>query len=186
MTQSCINSECIDACRITQCGINAICKVDGYHKARCYCQDGYLGNPYAICERPECTVDHDCNYDLACHNNKCVSPCNCPESSQCVVVDHEPTCCCPPGFIGDPYHECTKEEIGFSECKVDADCPSKLACFNNICKNPCEESKPCIANARCSVIDTLPMRTMICECPSDFVGDATVSCVQGRFCKNFI
>lgn len=63
------------------------------------------------------------------------------------------------------------------ECKIDADCPSKLACFDGMCKDPCKESKPCITNAKCSVVDSLPMRTLICECASDFIGDATVACI---------
>lgn len=67
-----------------------------------------------------------------------------------------------------------------TECQVDADCPSKLACFSGICKDPCAETKPCIVSAKCSVVDTLPMRTMICECLPNFAGDATVACVPGR------
>lgn len=65
------------------------------------------------------------------------------------------------------------------ECQTDVDCPSKLACFNAICKDPCLETKPCISSAKCSVVDTLPMRTMICECPQNFMGDATVACIRG-------
>lgn len=67
-----------------------------------------------------------------------------------------------------------------TECQVDADCPSKLACFSGICKDPCVQTKPCIVSAKCSVVDTLPMRTMICECLPNFAGDATVACVPGR------
>lgn len=67
-----------------------------------------------------------------------------------------------------------------TECQVDADCPSKLACFSGVCKDPCTETKPCIVSAKCSVIDTLPMRTMICECLPNFAGDATVACVLGK------
>lgn len=64
------------------------------------------------------------------------------------------------------------------ECKVDADCPSKLGCFDGVCQNPCAVSQPCIALARCTVADTLPVRTMICECPADYIGDATRACAR--------
>lgn len=66
------------------------------------------------------------------------------------------------------------------QCQLDGDCPSKLGCFNGVCKDPCIETKPCITGARCSVVDTLPMRTMICECLPNFAGDATVACIPGE------
>lgn len=67
-----------------------------------------------------------------------------------------------------------------TECKQDADCASKLACFSGWCKNPCIETHPCGTNAQCRVVDTLPLRTMSCHCSPGFVGDADVQCVQGR------
>lgn len=66
------------------------------------------------------------------------------------------------------------------ECKMDADCSSKLACFNGICRNPCTETKPCGENAECHVVDTLPLRTMTCHCPPRYIGDADVSCKKGN------
>lgn len=59
---------------------------------------------------------------------------------------------------------------------MDSDCPSKLACFSGYCKNPCIETKPCGKNAECSVVDTLPLRTMSCSCLPGYVGDADVEC----------
>lgn len=106
LIQSCINNECIDTCLVTQCGINAMCTADGYHKTRCYCPDGYTGNPYEICERPECTSDNDCAPSLACRNLRCVNPCNCPPPALCNVVNHRPVCKCPPGYVGNPYTSC--------------------------------------------------------------------------------
>lgn len=44
---SCSNQKCIDPCAGT-CGINAICKVH-YHKAICYCPNGYSGDPFTQC-----------------------------------------------------------------------------------------------------------------------------------------
>lgn len=106
LTQSCINNECVDACSVTQCGINAFCRSDAYHRPRCYCPDGYIGNPYQSCERPACINDNDCSSQLVCRDSKCVSPCDCPPLAQCFVVNHRATCRCPPGYVGDPYSSC--------------------------------------------------------------------------------
>lgn len=67
------------------------------------------------------------------------------------------------------------------QCTVDADCASKLACFSGMCRNPCIETKPCAANAACTVVDTLPLRTMACNCLPGYVGDADVECKPGMF-----
>lgn len=176
LSQSCINQNCIDVCEVTQCGLNAICRSDGYHKSRCVCPEGFLGSPNHQCVHPECTSDIECASFLSCRNNKCTDPCNCAPSAQCNVFNHRAECRCPPGFIGDAYTSCTKKPELLPECSIDADCPSRLACFGGTCKDPCHESEPCITNAKCTVIDTLPMRTMICECLPDLIGDATVAC----------
>lgn len=65
------------------------------------------------------------------------------------------------------------------QCTTDAECASKLACFNEVCKNPCLETNPCGKNAECVVVDTLPLRTMACLCPAGYVGDADVECKLG-------
>lgn len=66
------------------------------------------------------------------------------------------------------------------QCTMDADCPSKLSCFSNVCKNPCIETKPCGSHAVCSVIDSLPLRTMVCSCESGYVGNADIGCKLGK------
>lgn len=65
------------------------------------------------------------------------------------------------------------------QCRMDADCASKLACFSGECRNPCYETKPCGANAECTVVDSLPLRTMSCMCLPGYVGDADVECKRG-------
>jgi hypothetical protein len=65
------------------------------------------------------------------------------------------------------------------QCTADVDCASKLACFSGTCRNPCIETKPCAVNAACTVVDTLPLRTMSCSCLPGFVGDADVECKPG-------
>lgn len=61
-------------------------------------------------------------------------------------------------------------------CENDGECPSQLACINAQCKNPCAEGRPCGINAECRVLDTLPVRTMICECLPGYRGNAAVEC----------
>lgn len=63
---------------------------------------------------------------------------------------------------------------------MDSDCASKLACFKGDCKNPCYEIKPCGPNAECVVVDTLPHRTMSCQCIPGYVGDADIQCKLGN------
>jgi hypothetical protein len=180
-TQACVNRECTDPCRYTQCGRNAECKSDYNHKTRCHCFQGYRGNPLISCERPECTHNDDCPYFLACSNEKCVDPCQCAASAQCTVRNHVPSCQCPTGYTGNPQQSCTIIPIQADpQCRQDADCPSKHACFDGVCKNPCYETKPCTTNAICSVVDSLPLRTMVCTCIEGYVGDAEKECRPGK------
>ena len=180
-TEACVNKECTDPCKFTQCGRNAICRADYNHKARCHCYDGYRGNPLVSCERPECTTNDDCSYNLACQKERCVDPCNCASSAQCIVNNHIPSCRCPPGYTGNPSRSCVIIPVKAEpSCRVDADCPSKHACFSGECKNPCYETKPCGANAVCSVVDSLPLRTMVCTCLEGYVGDAEKECKLGK------
>lgn len=180
-TEACVNRECVNPCRYTQCGINAMCRADSNHKARCHCLDGYRGNPLLSCERPECTRNDDCPYHLACSNERCTDPCNCAQNAQCIVDNHVPSCRCPIGYTGNPSLSCEIVPIAQDKgCRMDADCPSKLACFSGDCKNPCYETKPCGANAICSVVDSLPLRTMVCTCEEGYIGDADKECRLGK------
>ena len=61
-------------------------------------------------------------------------------------------------------------------CKGDIECPTREACINKECQNPCTAIKPCAANAVCIVQNTLPLRTMICTCDEGYVGRGDVSC----------
>ena len=62
------------------------------------------------------------------------------------------------------------------ECLEDKDCPSKLACLDQECKNPCTAIQPCAPNAECIVHSTLPKRTMSCVCLPGFTGKGDVHC----------
>jgi len=61
-------------------------------------------------------------------------------------------------------------------CQRDADCPSQQACYSGDCKNPCKEERPCVANAECTVISSLPRRTMVCTCRDGFKGQGDTKC----------
>ncbi len=57
-----------------------------------------------------------------------------------------------------------------AECRVDNDCPPKLACIEAECVDPCLR-RPCHADQTCSVQNSAPLRTVICSCPENtFVG----------------
>ena len=59
---------------------------------------------------------------------------------------------------------------------MDSDCPSRLACMQETCRDPCPALSPCGRNAECSVQNTAPSRTMVCMCRPGYVGDANVAC----------
>ncbi len=90
-------------------------------------------------------------------------PSPCGANSECAVTDGRPVCLCLPGMLGTPPH-CRPE------CLIHADCPTKLACLNNKCRDPCIGS--CGLNAQCTVISHQP----VCTCNSGFHGDPFSSC----------
>lgn len=99
----------------------------------------------------------------------------------CTGRRHQSQCECRPGYRGNPFVQCdvpleppTKVE---PECKQDPDCPSQLACINQRCTNPCATPHVCTPQQTCHVLDTLPLRTMICKCPSDTITDNSGNCV---------
>ncbi len=67
-------------------------------------------------------------------------------------------------------------------CTTDRHCPSRHACVSGQCVNPCELAEPCGANAECTVLDTLPVRTMTCVCLTGYEGDAALGCTPVKTC----
>lgn len=67
------------------------------------------------------------------------------------------------------------------ECRVDRDCPSKLACIQATCQNPCTKNNPCSTSQQCVVVDSLPTRSVACVCPEGSVLGTNGQCTQGSF-----
>ena len=62
-------------------------------------------------------------------------------------------------------------------CQSDGECPSKEACLEGECMNPCLEATPCAPeNSACTVYDSLPRRTLTCTCKEGFTGKADEEC----------
>lgn len=68
-------------------------------------------------------------------------------------------------------------------CRTDGDCPSQTACINEKCIDPCALD-PCTENTECRTIDTIPVRTIACECLPGYQGDALDKCIPSKitFC----
>lgn len=66
-------------------------------------------------------------------------------------------------------------------CKSDEECPSQTACINGECVNPCDETNPCGVNSECAVLDTVPVKTVICECLPGYEGNAAEQCDKSEY-----
>ena len=57
-----------------------------------------------------CLQNEDCPLYTACQNTKCINPCAednpCAPTAICKVLNHEPKCTCPDGYIGSPLTDC--------------------------------------------------------------------------------
>lgn len=175
------NNECVDPCSVDNpCANNAIC-YGSNHRATCRCPDGLEGNPLQRCVHVECHSNFDCADHQACVANQCINPCAtnynppCAQNAECFVRNHEAKCKCPESRPdGNPLSYC--ERAAQPLCRVDADCPYKTACVRDNCVDPCAVLDPCSRTAQCSVLDSVPVRTMICECPDQWVPDQQGEC----------
>lgn len=104
----------------------------------------------------------------------------CAETAICTGKQHQPKCNCPLGTRGNPLIECSREQtpvIQSPECRLDSDCGSQLACINSHCANPCTINV-CTPDQECRVLDSIPLRTIMCECPPDTIVDSNGRCVN--------
>lgn len=182
--KACFNEKCLDPCHYgpLQCGRGADCFAQK-HRANCVCPSGYQGNPLISCIRGHCQYNEDCSDDEACDrlNRVCHKVCDgetCASTAICHGRNHQPVCECRPGATGNPYIACEEARRPVDpECRSDQECPSKFACFNGYCENPCTKTNVCLADQTCMVVDTLPVRTMICSCGNDMITDNNGRCV---------
>ena len=72
----------------------------------CSCLPNFSGSPPNC--RPECIISSECSLTTACVSQKCVDPCPgvCGSNARCQVVNHNPICQCPQGYVGDPFVRC--------------------------------------------------------------------------------
>lgn len=92
-------------CEPSPCGSHSICRVIG-DRPTCSCQPGFIGQPPNC--RPECVTSSECHQQEACINQKCRNPCEgtCGLGAECRVIQHNPICTCPKGYLGDPFEQC--------------------------------------------------------------------------------
>lgn len=62
-----------------------------------------------------CLQNDDCPLYTACKNRQCINPCAernpCATTADCQVVNHEPVCTCPDGYIGSPLTDCRLRKL---------------------------------------------------------------------------
>jgi hypothetical protein len=176
-----------DPCNPSPCSVNGQCRVV---------------NGAAACYYPECVINQDCARDKACFAQKCKDPCvdACGFNALCQVVNHNPVCSCPAGFMGSARVECKREpqpieckanklthnlrDINYlnlvaprPECTDNSECSNDKACINQKCRNPCAEyPNSCGNNAECHV----RMHRPICSCKDGFTGNAQSVCYQSK------
>lgn len=163
------------------CGRDAECTV-AFHEARCTCPPGTQGNAQVACISAVCHYNEDCAPNEACDrlNRVCRPVCSedtCADRANCVAENHEPKCTCFPGTSGNPYVECTGvTDVVRPECVSDSECPVEFACINTKCQNPCLTQNMCSGDQQCRLLNTAPLRTMICECPPNSFTDVNGNC----------
>lgn len=131
----------INECEENPCHKSGVCEnTPGSFK--CVCPPGTVGDGYTDgCLRPnQCNRDDDCNMNLACVKGKCSDPClhsECGKGAECLPLDHQATCHCPSGHLGDPSD--TKIGCFRVECLDDKDCPADKHCQteSNRCISKC-------------------------------------------------
>lgn len=191
----CKNTKCQSPCKQKDaCGQNAICSAVDHRKV-CLCPDGFQGDANKHCSPYECNKDEDCESNKKCSSDGyCRNPCleygGCGTNAQCRVVDRQPLCTCPLGYIGNPLIECKLnviDECSKNPCGRNANCRALTGTYECSCAEGCTgdpykecncdkdlcKNKLCGTGAQCRVISGKPQ----CICPSDkAIGDPTIEC----------
>jgi hypothetical protein len=135
------------------------------------------------CEPVGCRTHEECPLNKVCMSKKCVNPClydnRCASNAICLPLNHAAVCQCPENLPrGNPLSYCERVEVAPPppQCVQDYDCPNDLACINSECVNPCRAIAPCDSTAICKVINSVPVRTMMCICPDNYVPNELGQC----------
>lgn len=143
----------VDPCHPSPCGPNSECRPVG-DSPSCSCLREFTGSPPNC--RPECVSNNECANHLACIRQKCKDPCPglCGSNAECRVVSHTAMCVCLPGFVGDPFFQCSVQQVQQ---------------FDVV--RPCTPS-PCGANAVCREQNNAGA----CECLPEYLGNPYEGC----------
>lgn len=169
----------VDPCDPSPCGPHSTCKISGESPV-CACINGYKGSPPNC--RPECISNSECDYNLACLNQKCSDPCigSCGTNSECRTISHSPMCVCQEGYTGDPFSQCyvavlTPNEI-LNPCSPSPCGPNSLCrelagvgacqCLDGYFGNPYDGCRPeCIVNSDCPLNKACSRLKCVDPCP---------------------
>jgi hypothetical protein len=146
----------------------------------CSCPLDKVGDAYRTGCRANGTCpngNNDCPSEASCLDGRCVDPCDsfCGPNAACRVINHKPSCSCPPRFNPNPTAErgCVRQP---QSCRSDGDCPSGSPCMGGQCKAVCRNAQDCAQGERCvSSMCQLPCLSQE-QCPN---GQACV----GSYCK---
>lgn len=182
-------------CESSPCGLNAKCR-ESNGVGSCQCLENYVGDPYEGC-RPECVINTDCNPTQACIQNRCKDPCLgiCAPNAICQVVNHLPSCHCPPTLTGDAYSICV-DKIKGKFCKQFYKYEIIIIFFNIILFSSSDDKKitpcipsPCGPNSQCREVNS----QAVCSCMETYVGippncrpECTINseCASDKACIN--
>lgn len=202
-SQVCRNSQCrcapgyaagtngvcvdVDECLNRPCHATAQC-TNTLGSFRCSCRPGTVGDGYseACVAANECEASSACADHLAClvrqgGTKACADPCTtspCGRNALCTVVDHQPSCTCPPTTRGNPND--LKVGCFRVDCIENEDCPQDRTCDKQSfkCINPCD-SMECY-NGLCQVKN----RKAVCQCASGFRPTQDNKCVDVDECSS--
>ena len=181
-TTQCLNGNCVDPCKGPNvCGMRSQCIVEK-NQVQCRCPPGYTGDPFQRCDVSSCRSDVECPRNFICYERQCRDPClytRCGANAECKTQNRAGVCTCLPGYSGNPLTQCILTVIG---CKKDSECAKGMSCINAECRDPCDDSNnPCGYNSDCRVVDSLPFKSVKCDCKDGYVGNSDLICVPSEF-----
>jgi hypothetical protein len=171
-----------DPCNPSPCGANARC-----NNGICTCYPEYQGDPYQGC-RPECVLSTECSPNKACIRSKCIDPCpgTCGQDAVCNVVNHVPSCTCPPGMTGDAFVFCRpaprvpENPCNPSPCGQNSVCKNQnghavCSCSQGMIGIPPSCRPECVISSECDLSKSCMNQRCVDPCPG--------TCGQNAECR---